>query len=232
MSHYPAHVQVAQALCLSLLLLTGTLPAAEDAPFEAEIRAFEAQDKQQMPPEGGVLFVGSSSIRMWESLKEDFPNLPVINRGFGGSQIVDCTRYAERIISPYKPRTIVLYAGDNDIAAGKSPAQVLEDFTAFSDKVRALLPEVRIVFIAIKPSIARRQMIEQQREANELVNDYMARRDAFAYADIFTPMLDADGEPKKDLFIEDGLHLSRKGYDLWAQVLRPAIEGEAEKQQQ
>src|SRR5688500_6860726 len=128
---------------------------AKEAPFEKEIRAFEEADRREAPPRGTVLFVGSSSIRMWKTLEKDFPKLTVINRGFGGSTIRDSIRYAERIVIPYQPKRIVLYAGDNDIAQGKTAEQVFADFKEFVTTVRGKLPGVRVDFIAIKPSIKR-----------------------------------------------------------------------------
>lgn len=226
-------------LLLSLLLIaSGSGPVGADAakderkaepeaPFESEIRAFEAADKTDPPPPGGVVFVGSSSIRMWTTLTEDFPTLNVINRGFGGSQIADSTRYAGRIVVPYKPRTIVLYAGDNDIAAGKSPKQVSEDFAAFVAAVRKELPETLVLFIAIKPSVARWHLVEQIREANRLIAAAAAKDDSLGYIDVFTPMLGADGKPRPELLVDDGLHLSRKGYLLWTEVVGRALDRSA-----
>ena len=199
-------------------------PAPADAPFEDEIRAFEAADAKRPPAPGGVLFVGSSSIRLWTTLAKDFPDLPVINRGFGGSQIADSTRYAGRIVLPYKPRTIVLYAGDNDIAAGKSPDDVAADFKAFVETVRAALPESRILFISIKPSIARWKLIDEIRRANHLVREHTESDDKLGYLDIFTPMLGDDGKPRADLLEPDGLHVNEKGYALWREVIAPKLK--------
>ena len=196
---------------------------AKEAPFEKDIRAFEAADKTQAPPRGAVLFVGSSSIRMWKTLEKDFPDLTVINRGFGGSTIRDSIRYAHRIVVPYEPKRIVLYAGDNDIAQGKTAEQVLGDFKEFVATVRAKLPGARIDFVAIKPSIRRWGMVDQMREANRLVREYAAVEKNLGYIDIFTPMLGDDGMPRKELFIEDGLHLNGKGYELWTKVVGEAL---------
>ena len=193
----------------------------EDAPFEAEIRAFEAADAKQMPPAGAVLFVGSSSIRLWTTLAEDFPDHTVINRGFGGSRIPDSARYADRIVIPYKPKTIVLYAGDNDIAAGATPEQVLADFKVFVEKVHDALPETRIHFISIKASIARWALVDKIRAANRLVSAYAKEHSKrLAYIDIFTPMLGNDGKPRAELLVEDGLHLTPAGYELWTSIVK------------
>ena len=221
--------RIASAL-LSLAAVLVACPLAadgkdEDPGYEPEIRAFEEADRKQMPPAGGVLFVGSSSIRLWRTLADDFPGLKVINRGFGGSQIPDSTRYAPRIVIPYRPKTIVLYAGDNDIAAGRAPEQVLADFEAFVKTVRAELPDVRILFIAIKPSVARWALVDKIRDANRLVKDFAEAdpKRSLGYIDIFTPMLGDDGKPRKELLVEDGLHLSPAGYELWTSIVCPHV---------
>lgn len=202
-------------------LICRSLEADEAAsPFEKEIRAFEEHDRRQPPPADAVLFIGSSSIRLWTTLSEDFPDLPVINRGFGGSQIADSTRYADRIVIPYHPRRIVMYAGDNDIAAGKRPGQVLDDFAVFVQKVRTALPDVPIDFISIKPSLLRWKLVDQIREANRLVERHTRQEKNLGYIDVFSPMLSADGKPRRELFRDDGLHLNRQGYALWAMVIR------------
>jgi lysophospholipase L1-like esterase len=217
---------LALSLCCHLAVGADDDPAApaDDGPFADEIRAYEAADAERPPAPGGVLFVGSSSIRLWSTLAKDFPDLPVINRGFGGSQIADSTRYAGRIVIPYRPKTIVLYAGDNDIAAGKSPQQVAADFKAFVVTVRADLPDARILFISIKPSIARWKLVDQIREANGLIRAQTESGDKLGYLDIFTPMLGDDGRPRADLLGPDGLHLNEKGYALWREVIAPKLK--------
>ncbi|NUQ66342.1 MAG: hypothetical protein HUU20_28095 [Pirellulales bacterium] len=199
--------------------------AAEQDRWEPAIAAMEAQDRESPPPENGILFVGSSSIRMWE-VKQSFPDLPVINRGFGGSQIADSVRYADRIVLPYRPRVIVFYAGDNDIAAGKTPEQVADDFKAFVGKVRDGLPRTRIVFIGIKPSIRRWAMVDKMREANRLIRALAAEDERLEYVDVDAPMIGHDGKPRAELFRSDGLHLSAEGYRRWADLVRPHLKPE------
>jgi lysophospholipase L1-like esterase len=197
---------------------------AKEAPFEKEIRAFEEADKEKMPPRGAALFVGSSSIRLWKTLEQDFPNLAVINRGFGGSTVRDSIGYADRIIVPYHPKRIVLYAGDNDVAQGMTAEQVFADYKELVAKVRQKLPDVRIDFIAIKPSIRRWAMVDRMREANRLVREYARGQKNLGYIDVFTPMLGDDGMPRKELFVEDGLHLSAKGYALWTEIVGRSLK--------
>jgi lysophospholipase L1-like esterase len=206
-----------------MLLVLAPALRAQTPPFEEEIAAFEAADRRQPPAANAVFFLGSSSIRLWSSLARDFKGLPVVNRGFGGSSIADSTRVAKRIVLPYQPRRIVFYAGDNDIASGRSAAQVFEDFKAFVAAVRAALPAVPISFISIKPCPARWNLIGQVRQANALIRDYAGRTPGLDYIDIFTPMLNAAGEPRRDLFAGDNLHLNAKGYKLWAKILAPRI---------
>lgn len=191
--------------------------------WEPDIVAFETADRANPPRTGSVVFVGSSSIRMWESLASDFPGLPVVNRGFGGSELGDAVQFADRIVVPYKPRVVVLYAGDNDLAAGKTPEQVFAQFRSFVAIMHRELPNTRVVFIAIKPSIARVNIIDNMRTANQLIKNYIAKDNKLVYVDVFTPMLDASGQPRKDLFLEDGLHMNAKGYAIWRELVDPVV---------
>lgn len=212
------------AVAFAGLVLCGsgaTQAAAQDR-WEKAIQAFEAADREQAPPQNGIVFIGSSSIRMWK-LEDYFAELPVVNRGFGGSQLADSVRYADRILLPYRPKVVVLYAGDNDISAGKSPEQVLGDFKEFVSKVHGALPETRIVFVAIKPSIQRWHLVETMRRANGLIRGVTEEDPRLVYLDIDGPMLGPDGKPRPELFLADGLHLQPAGYKIWATLLRPYL---------
>jgi lysophospholipase L1-like esterase len=210
----------------STLPVASTLPvpSTSPVPFEKDIRAFEAADAKEAPAPGGVLFVGSSSIRLWTTLAEDFPGVPVINRGFGGSKIAHSTLHADRIVTPYKPSTIFLYAGDNDIAGGLTAEQVFADYKAFVAKVRETLPDTRIYFIAIKPSTLRWKLVDTIREANRLVKEYSESEKNLGYVDVFTPMLGADGMPRPELLRKDGLHMTRAGYEIWRDAIKPLLD--------
>ena len=212
--------------CLSAIAAAAptTEPSSRPGPFENEIKAFEAADAKHAPPQGAILFLGSSSIRKWTTVAADFPDLAVINRGFGGSMIPDSTRYVPRIVTPYKPRLIVFFAGDNDLAAKHTPLQVLADFKAFTAAVHAALPETRIMFLSIKPSLARRKLLLTQTEANGLVKDFIASDKLLSYVDVANPMLGADGQPRPELFGPDGLHMNRTGYELWTSILKPLLK--------
>ena len=211
---------------VSLILLASPARTADqDAKenrWEATIRKFEEQDKAAPPSKGGVLFIGSSSIRNWD-LKNSFPNEDFINRGFGGSEIADSTLFAERIALPYEPRVIVMYAGDNDIAREKTPEQVAADFHGFVKTIHESAPKTKIVFIAIKPSIARWSLVEKMREANEIIQQIICNNSNLVFVDIDKPMLGDDGKPRKELFAEDGLHLSGTGYELWTSLVKPHV---------
>ncbi len=215
-------ILLAAFLLLPLLLLSAEKEEVQNK-WEETIEKFEKQDQSNPPPENAILFLGSSSIRGWD-LDKYFPKRKMINRGFGGSHIADSVEYAHRIVLPYKPRIIVFYAGDNDIAAGKSPNTVLNDFKEFVKIVHEELPETRIVFIAIKPSIKRWQLAEKMREANALIKGFIKRDQRLYFVDIDTPMIGKDGHPRKELFIEDGLHLNHKGYKLWTKLVKPYLK--------
>ena len=193
--------------------------------FESSIQEFEAQDRMQPPRPRGVVFVGSSSIRMWKSLPADFPGVNCIPRGFGGSQLVDSVIYAHRVITPYKPRKVVVYAGDNDISAGKDAQRVLQDFRLLVESVHERVPDAEIGFVAIKPSISRWRLWPEMNRANQLVAEFAASRPCVTYLDVATPMLGPDGgQPAAELFLADGLHMTPQGYAIWTKVIRPWVE--------
>ena len=192
--------------------------------WEKDIAAFEASDRTNPPPKGAVLFVGSSSIRLWPNLAADFPDWKVIGRGFGGSHIPEATHFADRIIIPYQPSKIVLYAGDNDIAKGRSPEQVFADFKEFVAKVRSALPETKIYYLAIKPSPSRWHLSPQSKEANKLIRRHCTARRNLEYIDIWTPMLGENSQPDPKYFVKDNLHLNKAGYELWAELTRKALK--------
>lgn len=198
--------------------------SSEDSRWEESIAAFAAADRQQAPPPGGVVFVGSSSIRLWSDLTTELSHARgIIRRGFGGARMADCTRYVDRLVLPYTPRLIVVYAGDNDLADGREPKDVFKDFVRFVDAVRKALPTTPIHYISIKPSPARAALISKVRETNQLIQQFVAGGSNLGYIDVFTPMLDAAGRPRTDLFRADALHLNNTGYKLWASIIAPHV---------
>ncbi|MGE0099481.1 MAG: SGNH/GDSL hydrolase family protein [Hydrogenophaga sp.] len=199
--------------------------AAVDARWHASLEAFAAADRRQAPQPGGVLFLGSSSIRLWSDLETSFADQPVvINRGFGGSQLLDCVQLVNRLVLPYKPRMVVLYAGENDIAEGATPQQVLERFIAFVQAVRAELPDSRIAFVSIKPSPLRAGLMPSVRETNDLIRIYSQTEPQLDFIDVYSLMLDASGQPRAELFTDDRLHLNAEGYALWQRVIATRLK--------
>jgi len=187
--------------------------------WQQSMAAFAASDREKAPAPEGVLFVGSSTIRMWSHLAQDFRQLPVLNRGFGGSTMADVQYFAPQLVLQYRPRQVLVYAGDNDLAEGRSPQQVVESFRLFVDQVRRELPESRISYISIKPSPLRAALLPKIRETNGLMAAYVRTLPNAAYIDIFTPMLDASGAPRMELFGPDRLHMNDSGYALWTSVV-------------
>lgn len=192
--------------------------------WESEIAEYEAADVATRPDPGSIVFVGSSSIRFWETLAEGMAPMPVLNRGFGGSLIAHSTHFADRIIVPYQPTAIVLYAGDNDIAFGSvSPECALRDYEAFVAKIHATLPTVPIYFISIKPSIARWTLWDEMEWANRLIEARTTSDSTLQFIDVSKAMLSDQGEPIAQLFVEDGIHLSAAGYSLWTAIVKPRL---------
>jgi hypothetical protein len=191
--------------------------------WEDDIRQFEQWDRKNTFPSDAVLFVGSSSIRLWPT-RECFGEFAVINRGFGGSQISDVNYFAGRIVLPYKPKVIVFYAGDNDVAAGKSARQVFDDYKAFAGLVHEKLPETRIIYVGIKPSRSRWSLWPVMNEANAMIRDFSDKDSRLFYFDSAMPLMGSDGKPDNAFFLKDQLHLNDKGYEAWTKLIRPVIK--------
>jgi len=218
---------VSAAACVQQPGAAATASAPQSAGpfrFADEIARFDSLDRVQMPAPEGVLFVGSSTIRLWPDLKSDFPSVSVIQRGVGGSRLDEILMLTPKIVLPYKPRLIVLYAGDNDLAEGRTATQVFEDYKSFTSLVHRSLPSTRIVFVSIKPSESRWHLVDQMRAANEMVKRFTATDRRLEYVDVFTPMLGADGRPRPELFRDDKLHMTPAGYTLWRQLLLSVVK--------
>lgn len=213
-------MRTAPLLCAALLLAA---PArAQDPRYEKEVAAFEALDRLNPPAKGQIVFVGSSTMVSWDAVTY-FPDMKVINRGLWGSALIDSTRLIDRIVLPYEPRLVVVYAGDNDIDAGLTSEDVIVQFERFVRAVHAKLPQTRIVFIGIKPSPQRWLTIDRARATNERIRTLCSRDDRLAYLDVDGVMLGWDEKPRPELFLSDGLHLSAQGYQLWTMLLRPLM---------
>ena len=228
----PWHRSAAMMLgvTLALLLVAGcktappnSLATHNSSRWEKDMAAFEAGDKTNPPPRDCIVFVGSSSIKRWTNLAADFPGFPVVNRGFGGSQLADSANFAKRIVTPYRPRRVVIYAGGNDINAGKSPEVVYGDFVALATKIHAALPRARIAFISSAPSPSRWKQIEKIRRFNALTEAY-CRRHGIDFINVAPLMLGPDGEPKPDIFVADRLHMNEKGYAIWIKAVTPYLK--------
>jgi lysophospholipase L1-like esterase len=190
--------------------------------FAQEIRAFAEWDSKNAVPTDPVLFVGSSSIRLWRT-HESFPDLPVVNRGFGGSQISDALHFADRLILAYQPKVLVFYSGTNDIAAGKSAARVVEDYRRLIRLVHAHQPRVRVIILAINPSRSRWKLWPEMKKTNELVQEFCQSDPRLVFADFSARFLGADGRPDSRLFLQDELHLNAQGYAVWIEALAPVL---------
>jgi lysophospholipase L1-like esterase len=205
------------------IVVPAVKPLPDTARFAAELNAFIRADSVTPPPPSPVLFVGSSSIRMWTSLASDFPGLPVLNRGFGGSRMDDVLRYADRVVFRYEPRAIVLYEGDNDLEDGRTPARIAGDVAEFLSRVRRTQPLTRVVCLAVKPSPSRWNLIAKVRQTNELLRAVVAQDTMATFVDVFTPMLGPDGRPRAELFLADSLHMTPAGYVIWRDAVAPAL---------
>ena len=192
--------------------------------FESEIQAFEKADVEAMPDVGNILFTGSSSIRMWSSLKEDFAPMPVINRGFGGSTIAEVNYYADRLVHKYKPGMIVFYCGENDLTEGRPPALVFQDFKKFIGETEKNSAGVPVIYISAKPSPARWDYWRKYETLNRMVEQFTKSRSNLHFINISETLLGENGEPDSTLFIEDQLHMNSSGYANWTEVLQPMVE--------
>jgi len=190
--------------------------------WSEEIEAFDVLNGES-PLQEGILFTGSSSIRFWKNPVKDFNNDKILNRGFGGSQIIDLIENFDRIILKYHPKKIVIYSGDNDVDYGKTAEIVYGDFCTLFGMIKAKLPDAKVYYIAIKPSIARWDKVLEMSRTNTMINEFLNKQPNGTFVDIYSPMIGLDGKPTSDLFIEDGLHMSEEGYELWKKILMPYI---------
>lgn len=219
----------AASISISILTLLVSLAGSSEREgsrferWEDDIAEFEERDRESPPPEDCLLFVGSSSIRLWD-LEDAWPDEATVNNGFGGSTLADAIHYFDRLIAPYQPRAILLYAGDNDIAGGLSPEGTRDDFVTLLDRIRSEFPDVLVGFIAIKPSRKRWEIWPEMREANELIAEHCETDDGAVFVDIAAPMLaDAEGAPGEKWFADDGLHMSDYGYEIWARTVKETM---------
>ena len=209
-----------------LLALAGAGALLEAAPekWAKDVAALTKKDAAHPAPPDEVVFVGSSSILLWKTLAQDFPGVPVLNHGFGGSELADSVFYFDALVASRHPRLVVLYAGENDIATGKTPEALAGDFRAFCEKFDRSLPDTRLIFIAMKPSPSRRKFIEATKRGNALIAAECARDPRRTFLDIFPLMLDQNGQPRPELFRSDQLHMNAQGYAIWTSALAPLLK--------
>lgn len=210
-------------LCSVLSIGITTVTAQQ---FDNEIAAFKKQDSVSFPEKHSILFVGSSSFRLWKNINNDFSSFTIINRGFGGSALPDVIRYADKIILPYHPKLIVIYCGENDIAASDTvtPEMVAERFKTLFQIIRNKLQDVSVAFVSIKPSPSRWHMKERMIKANELIKKYLESENNTKFINVWNVMLGADGNPLPDIFIADNLHMNEKGYVIWKKIIEPYLK--------
>ncbi len=217
------------SIVAAMLFFAGLFPLAVlaadqgSARWEARVGRYLEKDKAQSPAERAVVFAGSSSIDIWSTLKTDFPGISVVNRGISGTHLGDLPDYAGRLVYPLHPRILVVYAGDNDLADGRSVAEVVAAFERLRRQFYAAEPEARLVFISLKPSPRRKALLPQMREVNQAISALCQGDPQAKFVDVFTAMLDGAGEPRADLFGPDNLHMNQAGYRLWTSLVGPVI---------
>jgi hypothetical protein len=226
----PSFVSASSAMIAVIIFLSTDVVGQlnpDPSRFEKDIQAFEQEDVTSPPARDAVLFVGSSTIRYWDIAKT-FPNLTTIKRGFGGSHVSDNIYFADRFVVPYQPRLIVFYAGDADVAGGKSADQIFNDFKIFIAMIHRQLPGTRMVIIGIKPSPAHWKHIEAIRTANALVRTYVTGDRLIRYVDVGDHLLGSDGRPRPEFYADNGLNLSELGYVEWTNAVRALIESSSQ----
>ena len=194
-------------------------------PFFQDIQNFRHQDSVQAPPVHPILFIGSSSFTKWADVQNYFPGYTILNRGFGGSTLLDLLRYEEDVIFKYDPKQIIIYCGDNDVASSDtiSAATVLNRFKNLFSEIRAVYPNVPVAFVSIKPSPSRWQLKDKAIAANNMIEKFLKGESNTQFVDVWKPMLGRDGKPMPDIFIEDNLHMNAKGYAIWQKAIQPYL---------
>ena len=198
---------------------------AQQPAFYDDIQNFKKQDSVHFPPRHAILFVGSSSFTKWTDVQDYFPEHTIVNRGFGGSSLPDVIRYADEIIFPYSPKQVVIYCGENDIAGSDSVTaqMVLDRFKQLFKMIRNSLGKISVLYISMKPSPSRQYLMPTFEEANKSIKKYLKKKKKAVFVDVSHKMLNEDGTPMKDIFIEDSLHMNAKGYAIWQKVIEPYL---------
>lgn len=208
-----------------MLVLSSCTLTAQEKPFAKEIQRFKVADSLQSPPKNAIVFVGSSSFRMWQDVQEDFPGHTIINRGFGGSSLPHVIEYADEIVIPYKPKQVVIYCGENDFTKDTVTSKMVEDrFITLFTNLRKALPKVDVVYVSMKPSPSRQHLMPKIAAANNAIRDFLETQRRTTFVNIWDPMLDENGSPRKELFLKDMLHMNEKGYAIWQKAIAPHLK--------
>lgn len=213
-------------IVLVVLLWAGILFAQDQKPaFWDDIQAFKKQDSVSFPPKNAILFIGSSSFTMWKDVQQYFPSYRIINRGFGGSSLPDVIRYANDIILPYQPKQIVIYCGENDVAASDTVTGklVFNRFKQLFTIIRNRYPKVKVTYVSMKPSPSRQLLLSKMINGNELIKKYLSSKKRTSYVDVYLEMIDDEGKPRPDLFLDDNLHMNKTGYVIWQKLIEPHL---------
>lgn len=211
--------------CLVILIFAFQSLRAQQPPFYNEIQQFKKQDSISFPPKNAILFVGSSSFQKWYDVQSYFPGYKIINRGFGGSTLPDVIHYANDIITPYHPKQVVIYCGDNDLASSDTvtPKIVTGRFKTLFHVIRKNLPEANIAYVSIKPSPSRKQLMPKMKQANLLIQSFLKKQKNTSFINIYKPMLLPGGKPRPEIFLDDSLHMNEKGYAIWKKTIQPHL---------
>ena len=225
MEHQKSKIKLERLIIFLSLFIFIPAGFSQDYPYAADIRKFKESDKLSPPPQGAILFAGSSSFTMWQDVSDYFPGYSIINRGFGGSTLLDQMHYAGDVIFPYKPEQIVIYCGENDLAYSDTVTgrMVAERFTALFDMIRVKLPDVKITYVSMKPSPSRWHLADKMTEGNNLIREFLSTQNNSGFVNIWDDMLNKEGVPDPALFLEDMLHMNARGYRIWQQKIEPEL---------
>lgn len=214
-----------QGLVLFTLLVNFLVAQENQPPFYHDIQVFKKQDSAGFPPKNAILFIGSSSFTLWKDVEQYFPGHTIINRGFGGSTLQDQLLYINDIVLPYHPKQVVVYCGENDLASSDTVTaqMVFTRFRLLFNRIRAELPGVHIVYVSMKPSPSRQLLLVRMRDGNALIRGFLKKRKHTGYVDVYGEMIDDEGRPVADLFLDDQLHMNKKGYAIWQKLIEPHL---------
>ena len=211
---------------LLLLLISGSLLAQDHKPaFWNDIQAFKRKDSMEAPAKNPILFIGSSSFTMWKNVQEDFPGFTIVNRGFGGSTLLDQLRYIDDVVYRYSPKQIIIYCGENDLAASDtvSGEDVARRFYRLFGLIRKKFPKAQVTYVSMKPSPSRQLLLPKMIRGNELIRKYLSSKRRTAYIDVYKEMIDDEGKPRTDIFLDDNLHMNEDGYAIWRRLIAPRL---------